>query len=126
MKLKKIKIYIVRETTFEQNLKQNFFTFLKNLYFMSISVKCIFWQIFKKIVENKDFYRKKDDFWGKFYSYFFIYFFQKILYFVSISVKCISCRKKRFSKKSDYNYKLTDSLLQTDLQTNWFIEELRS
>ena len=44
------------------NLKQKFFFFNeKDLYFISISIKCIFWQIFKEIVENKDLYRKKDD-----------------------------------------------------------------
>ena len=35
------------------------------LYFISISVIFIFWWIFKEIVENKDLYSKKDDFWKK-------------------------------------------------------------
>ena len=32
---------------------------LKDLYFINISVKCIFWWIFKEIVKDQDFYRKK-------------------------------------------------------------------
>ena len=41
--------------------------FLKVLFyfkdFISISVKCIFWQLKNEIVENQDLYSKKDDFW---------------------------------------------------------------
>ena len=34
------------------------------MYLLIISVKCILWQIFKEIIENKDLYRVKDDFWN--------------------------------------------------------------
>ena len=34
----------------------------KDFTFLSISVKCILWQIFNEIVENQDLYRNKDDF----------------------------------------------------------------
>ena len=33
---------------------------LKNLHNMSISVKCIIWQIFNEIVENQDSYLSKE------------------------------------------------------------------
>ena len=36
--------------------------YLKILYFISISLKYKFWQIFKETVENLDIFRKKDDF----------------------------------------------------------------
>ena len=36
------------------------FLIKKILYFRSISVKCIFLQIFNEIVENQDLYRNKD------------------------------------------------------------------
>ena len=49
--------------------------------FMKISVKCIFWQICKEIVENQDFYRNRDDFQKKFRTNFFN---ETILYFVLI------------------------------------------
>ena len=34
----------------------------KILYFISISVNCIFWQILNEIEENQDLYKNKDDF----------------------------------------------------------------
>ena len=39
---------------------------LKILYIISISVKCIFWQILNEIGENQDLYRNRDDFLRKF------------------------------------------------------------
>ena len=44
------------------------------LHFISIYVKCILWQIFNEIVENKGFYRKKDDFWKKKLNKKFLFF----------------------------------------------------
>ena len=35
---------------------------LKDFTFISKSVKCILWQIFNEIVENKDLNRNEDDF----------------------------------------------------------------
>ena len=62
MKLSKIKIYIETKTTFEKSLKQKILKFNVKDFVLSISVKCIFWQIWNEIVENQDLYRNKDDF----------------------------------------------------------------
>ena len=40
----------------------------KDFTFISISVKCILWQISNDIVENKDLYRNRNDFKKKFGS----------------------------------------------------------
>ena len=48
----------------KKNKKKKYFLFkiLMTLYFISISVICIFWWIFKEILENQDLYRNKGDF----------------------------------------------------------------
>ena len=74
----------------------------KILYFISISVKYIFWQIFKKIkiyiIRKTTFEFKKKN----------IY---KYIIFISLSVTCISCIIKGFQKKKNVTYR------QTYLQT---------
>ena len=49
----------------------------KILHFISISVKCRLWQIFNEIVENKDYYRNKDDFWRKNVNKKFLFIYWK-------------------------------------------------
>ena len=55
---------MVRMSTFEIFYKKqkNSYFFIQNiLYFVSKSVKCILWQIFNEIADNKDLYRNKED-----------------------------------------------------------------
>ena len=59
MIFEKIKIYIVRKKTFDKKFKQKVLTFdLKDFLLISIYLKCIFWRIFKEIVENIDLFMK--------------------------------------------------------------------
>ena len=40
-----------------------FYFFIQKIFhFINIFLKCIFWQIYKEIVENQDLYRNKVDF----------------------------------------------------------------
>ena len=59
------------------------------MYFISISVKCIFLQIFNDIKEDYILYRNKDDIRKKQVTKVSYLLIQKILYFIRISVKCI-------------------------------------
>ena len=62
MKFQKIKINTETKTTFEKKKIENLFFNVKDFLFISISVKCIFWQIKNKNVESHVFYRNQDDF----------------------------------------------------------------
>ena len=55
---------MVRKSTLKNFYKTtNSYFFIQNiLYFVSKSLKCILWQIFKEIVDNQDLDRNKDDF----------------------------------------------------------------
>ena len=81
------------------------------MYLRSIFVKCIFWWIFKEIVENQDLHRKTFENKLDKICNFFIF---KILYFISISVKRKVCGLKGFQKKCDLVTNLLN-YLQSDL-----------
>ena len=66
----------------------------------SIPVKCVYWKIFNKIVENQDLYRNKDDFWK-----FFIFNEKDIIFYKYICKMYILADIKLNCKKSRFIYK---------------------
>ena len=68
----------------------------KDLYLISISVKCKFWKISDEIVKTEDLKSNKDDFLKKLNKKFLSFDLKDILlyriYLIIICVKCMNCR----------------------------------
>ena len=66
--------------------------------FINISVKCIFWQIFKDIVENKDPIGRNTAF-ENLLKLIFIFYYLKDFIFCKYICKMYNVKNIRFSKK---------------------------